>query len=117
MHDPRSREEKARAALERNQEMGHAPKQSPLTRKPSVTNETFGEHGGRPLEELERGRTARDGEDAGRTGPGTPNDPDRHGYGHADSTMGHAHVEDIGEALRTVTGRPAAPTKHDRGER
>ena len=113
MHDPRSQEEKARAALKRNLEMGNAPKQSPLTRQPLVTNETFGDHGGRSPEEVERGQTARDSEDAGRGGPGTPNDPDRHGYGHADSNMGREHVEDLGEALRTVTGRPAAPTKKD----
>ena len=42
-HDPRSEEEKARADLKRNQEMGTAPKQSPLTERPSVTPETFGQ--------------------------------------------------------------------------
>jgi hypothetical protein len=102
MHDPRSEEEKARAALKRNQEMGHAPKQSPLTREPSTTAETFGEHPGRAPEEVERGQTA--GER-----PGDPNDPRQHGHGHADTHMGHAHVSDIGAVERTITGRPAKP--------
>lgn len=43
--DPRSESEKARAALKRNAEMGGSVQQSPLTRQPSVTPETFGEHG------------------------------------------------------------------------
>ena len=80
MHDPRSQEEKARAALKRNQEMGHAPKQSPLTREPSTTDATFGEHAGKPPE-AEREREG--GSDAPGKRAGDPNDPRRHGHGHA----------------------------------
>jgi hypothetical protein len=44
--DPRSEAEKARADLKRNAEMDSATvHMSPLTRQPSVTPETFGEHG------------------------------------------------------------------------
>lgn len=44
--DPRSEAEKARAALKRNAEMDSATvSQTPLTRQPSVTPATFGEHG------------------------------------------------------------------------
>jgi len=44
--DPRSEAEKARAALKRNAELDSSTiPMSPLTRKPSVTPETFGEHG------------------------------------------------------------------------
>ena len=46
--DPRSEAEKARADLKRNAEMDSATvPMSPLTRQPSVTPETFGEHGGK----------------------------------------------------------------------
>ena len=45
-HDPRSEAEKARAALKRNAEMDSSTiPMSPLTRQPSVTPDTFGEHG------------------------------------------------------------------------
>ncbi|WP_029030446.1 hypothetical protein [Salinarimonas rosea] len=101
MHDPRSEEEKARAALKRNQEMGHAPKQSPLTRQPSTTPETFGEHHGHPPEDYAADR----GADPGR--PGSDNDPRQHGHGHADTRMGHEHVSDLSEVERTITGEPA----------
>lgn len=109
MHDPRSQEEKARAALKRNSEMGHAPKQSPLTREPSVTPETFGDHPGRAPDEIERGMTSRDetpSEEAGNR-PGDPNDPDQSGHGHADTRMGHRHVDGISDLERTLTGEPA----------
>ena len=44
--DPRSEAEKARAALKRNAELDSSTiPMSPLTRQPSVTPETFGEHG------------------------------------------------------------------------
>ncbi len=43
--DPRSEAEKARADLKRNAEMDLATTMSPLGRQPSVTPETFGEHG------------------------------------------------------------------------
>ena len=44
--DPRSEAEKARAALKRNAEMDSSTvPMSPLTRQPSVTPDTFGEHG------------------------------------------------------------------------
>jgi hypothetical protein len=44
--DPRSEAEKARAALKRNAEMDSSTvPMSPVTRQPSVTPETFGEHG------------------------------------------------------------------------
>ncbi|MGJ3263201.1 MAG: hypothetical protein ACFE0R_08190 [Salinarimonas sp.] len=110
MHDPRSEEEKARAALKRNQEMGHAPKQSPLTREPSTTSEAFGEHHGRPPEDYAPDR-------ASGTGPGTPNDPDQKGHGHADTRMGHEHVSDISDVERIVTGEPAVEKKTDGTER
>jgi len=42
-NDPRSVDEKARADLKANAEMGLAPPESPAMRKPSVTPETFGE--------------------------------------------------------------------------
>ena len=45
LHDPRSEAEKARADLKRNAEMDSAPAQAPFMRQPSVTPETFGEHG------------------------------------------------------------------------
>ena len=45
MHDPRSEAEKARADLIRNAEMGSATMEAPFMRQPSVTPETFGEHG------------------------------------------------------------------------
>jgi hypothetical protein len=41
-HDPRSVEEKARADLKANNEMGLAPPESPAQERPSVTPETFG---------------------------------------------------------------------------
>jgi hypothetical protein len=45
-HDPRSEAEKARAALKRNAEMDSSTiPMSPMTRQPSVTPDTFGEHG------------------------------------------------------------------------
>ncbi len=44
--DPRSEAEKARAALKRNAEMDSSTiPMSPVTRQPSVTPATFGEHG------------------------------------------------------------------------
>jgi hypothetical protein len=44
--DPRSEAEKARADLKRNAELDSSTiPMSPLTRQPSVTPETFGEHG------------------------------------------------------------------------
>ena len=43
--DPRSEAEKARAAMKRNAEMDSSTvPMSPLTRQPSVTPDTFGEH-------------------------------------------------------------------------
>lgn len=48
--DPRSEDEKARADLARNSELGLAVPESPAEREPSVTPETFGE--GRPTETL-----------------------------------------------------------------
>jgi hypothetical protein len=41
--DPRSEDEKARADLARNSELGLAVPESPMERQPSVTPETFGE--------------------------------------------------------------------------
>lgn len=43
--DPRSDAEKARADLKRNAEMNASVPMSPITRQPSVTPATFGEHG------------------------------------------------------------------------
>ena len=47
LHDPRSEAEKARADLIRNAEMDSASLQAPFMRQPSVTPDTFGEHGGK----------------------------------------------------------------------
>lgn len=107
-HDPRTTEEKARADLKRNSEMGLAPKQSPLTREPSVTDGTFGANTGRPPEAIRQEEAAnptRTDEDASRrgTGPGEPNDPTRGGYHHADSRMGHSHSDKVGDLERTIT--------------
>ena len=44
--DPRSVDEKARADLKANNELGLAPPESPAQEKPSVTPETFGEERG-----------------------------------------------------------------------
>jgi hypothetical protein len=45
-HDPRSQAERARAALKRNAELDSSTiPMSPMTRQPSVTPDTFGEHG------------------------------------------------------------------------
>ena len=46
--DPRSEDEKARADLARNSELGMAVPESPVEREPAVTPESFGE--GRPTE-------------------------------------------------------------------
>lgn len=42
--DPRAEDEKARADLKRNTELGMAPQESPDEIVPSVTPATFGEH-------------------------------------------------------------------------
>jgi hypothetical protein len=68
--DPRSEAEKARADLKRNAEMGAAVTETPLTRQPSVTPDTFGVH-----DEAARVRSGGDqGVEAGGTigerGPG-----------------------------------------------
>lgn len=43
--DPRTEDEKARADLARNAELGLAVPESPLEKEPSVTPKTFGETG------------------------------------------------------------------------
>lgn len=105
-HDPRTPEEKARADLKRNQEMAVAPKQSPLTREPSVTDQTFGANKGRPPEAIRQQHAAnptRTEEPARGTRPGEANDPTRGGYHHADTRMGHRHSDKVGELERTIT--------------
>jgi hypothetical protein len=51
-HDPRTEAEKARAALRANDQMGLAPPESDMERRPSTTPQTFGVHG-REAENLE----------------------------------------------------------------
>jgi hypothetical protein len=41
-HDPRDEAEQARADLKANEELGLAPPESPVTRRPAVTPRTFG---------------------------------------------------------------------------
>ncbi len=104
MHDPRSQEEKARAALKRNQEMGTAPKQSPLTLEPSTTKATFGENSGRAPEDIERHQVASETAPEERERAGAPNDPQQKGHGHADTHMTREHATDIGGFERTISG-------------
>jgi hypothetical protein len=107
-HDPRSEAEKARADLVRNSEMGGAPAQSDLERRPSTTPETFGEHGSKA-----HALDPSDGVVAGGVEPNAPkykqpgrdNAPGQGGYGHADSRMGHEHSEILADVERMVTGK------------
>jgi hypothetical protein len=72
-HDPRSEAEKARAALKRNAEMDSSTvPMSPLTRQPSVTPDTFGEHGAkaRALSGSDQGIEAGGAAPAGGQGAG-----------------------------------------------
>jgi len=69
--DPRSEAEKARADLKRNAEMDSSTiPMSPLTRQPSVTPDTFGEHGAkaRALSGSDQGVEAGGTSSAGRSG-------------------------------------------------
>jgi hypothetical protein len=69
--DPRSEAERARAALKRNAEMDSSTiPMSPLTRQPSVTPDTFGEHGAkaRALSGTDEGVEAGGASIAGRSG-------------------------------------------------
>jgi hypothetical protein len=110
-HDPRTEAEKARAALRANDQMGLAPPESDMERRPSTTPETFGAHG-REAENL----TGHDGVTAGgeqrrdvtnpdEDGPGTDNDPSTGGFGNADSEFGHSSSEMLSDLERVVTGR------------
>lgn len=68
--DPRSEDEKARADLARNAELGLAVPESPLEEEPSVTPQTFGDTTGTRVPEEgtemgKRGRVLRGGEGAG----------------------------------------------------
>lgn len=84
--DPRSEAERARADLKRNAEMDSATiPMSPLTRQPSVTPETFGEHGAkaRALSGSDQGVEA-GGSDPGQAAGGS---------------------ESIAEAAQATTGR------------
>jgi hypothetical protein len=72
--DPRSEAEKARGALKRNAEMDSSTvPMSPLTRQPSVTPDTFGEHGAkaRALSGSDQGIEAGGAAPAGRGGAGS----------------------------------------------
>jgi hypothetical protein len=72
--DPRSEAEKARAALKRNAEMDSSTiPMSPLTRQPSVTPGTFGEHGAkaRALSGSDQGVEAGGAAPAGGPGGGS----------------------------------------------
>jgi hypothetical protein len=85
--DPRSEAEKARADLKRNAEMDSSTiPMSPLTRQPSVTPDTFGEHG-------VKARTL-SGSDQGVEAGGAP----------ADGRSGGAS-RSIAEAEQVTTGR------------
>ena len=84
--DPRSEAEKARADLKRNAELDSSTvSMSPLTRQPSVTPETFGEHGAKAR--------ALSGADQGVEG----------GAAAAGRSGGASHS--IAEADQVVTGR------------
>ena len=71
--DPRSEAEKARADLKRNAEMDSSTIQTPVTRQPSVTPETFGEHGAkaRALSGSDQGLEAGGARPAGQGGAGS----------------------------------------------
>ena len=72
-HDPRSEAEKARAALKSNAEMDSTTiLMSQLTRQPSVTPDTFGEHGAkaRALSGSDQGVEAGGAAPAGERGAG-----------------------------------------------
>jgi hypothetical protein len=87
-NDPRSEAEKARAALKRNAEMDSSTiPMSPITRQPSVTPETFGEHGAKAR--------ALSGSDQGVEAGGAR--PDNAGSG--------SGSESIAEADQVTTGR------------
>ena len=45
--------------------------------------------------------------------PGQDNSPGQGGYLHADTRMGHAHSEQLGQAERIVTGKKKAPARAD----
>lgn len=68
--DPRSEAEKARADLKRNAEMDSSTTLTPVTRQPSVTPDTFGEHGAkaRALSGSDQGLEAGGARPAGRAG-------------------------------------------------
>lgn len=97
-HDPRSEAEKARADLKRNSEMGTAVSETPLTRQPSVTPDSFGVH-----DEAARLRSGTDqGIEAGGPVP-------EHGHG--------GGSESIAESEQVTAGRdrtlPATPDDED----
>jgi hypothetical protein len=93
-HDPRPESEKARAALKRNAEMDSSTvPMSPLTRQPSVTPDTFGEHGAKAR--------ALSGSDQGVEAGGTP--PGERGAGGSQSI-----VESDQVAAGRDSTRPAA---------
>ncbi|KAA2236895.1 hypothetical protein [Salinarimonas soli] len=110
-HDPRTEAEKARAALRANDQMGMAPPESDMERRPSTTPETFGVHG-REAENLEGHDGVTAGGEARRTstnpaehGPGTDNDPTTGGFGIADTEFGHSNSDMLSDLERVVTGR------------
>ena len=110
-HDPRTEAEKARAALRANDQMGLAPPESDMERRPSTTPQTFGVHG-REAENLEGhdgvtagGKERRDVTSPDEGGPGTNNDPSQGGYGTADTEFGHSNSEMLSDLERVVTGR------------
>ncbi len=45
--------------------------------------------------------------------PGTDNSPNRGGYSHADTRMGHEHSEMLGEVERAITGSKPPPADKD----
>ncbi len=95
--DPRSEAEKARAALKRNAEMDSSTiPMSPITRQPSVTPETFGEHGAKAR--------ALSGSDQGLEAGGAP-----------PATQGSAGSGSIVEADQVAAGRDSSKPAADRG--
>jgi hypothetical protein len=94
--DPRSEAEKARADLKRNAEMGSSIPMSPVTRQPSVTPETFGEHGAKPR--------ALSGTDQGLEAGGV-----------RPAVEGGAASESIVEAEQLTTGRDSTEAAASKG--
>lgn len=104
--DPRSEAEKARADLKRNAEIGNAVTETPLTRQPSVTPGTFGEHW-----EKARSLSGSDqGVEAGGAAPGTGR------HGRPGMARGTGRSESLADGEQAVTGRDHTEPTSRRGD-